>query len=36
MRSNLEVAGDICDVGKRVVIWFHYHVEVSIIAAGAI
>ena len=31
----MEVGGDVCDVGKRVVVWFRYHVEESIIAAGA-
>ena len=31
----VEVGGDVCDVGQRVVVWFCYHVEASIIAAGA-
>ena len=30
----VEVGGDVCDVGQRVVVWFRYHVEASIIASG--
>ena len=31
----VEVGGDVCDVGKREVVWFRYHVGASIITAGA-
>ena len=31
----VEVGGDVCNVGQRVVVWFRYHVEASIITAGA-
>ena len=31
----MEVGGDVCDVWHWVMVWFCYHVEVSIIAAGA-
>ena len=31
----VEVGGDVCDVGQRVVVWLRDHVETSIIAAGA-
>ena len=30
----MEVGGDFCDVGQRVVVWFRYYVEASIIAIG--
>ena len=31
----VEVGSDVCNVWQRVVVWFRYHVEASIIAAGA-
>ena len=31
----MEVGGDVCDAWKRVVVWFHHHVEASTITAGA-
>ena len=31
----VEVGCDVCDVRQRVVVWFRYHVEISIIVAGA-
>ena len=30
----VEVGSDVCDAGQRVVVWFRYHVAVSIITAG--
>ena len=30
----VEVGGDVCDIGQRVVVWFCYHVEASIIISG--